>query len=377
MKDKKLFAVTMVKNEMDVIESFVRYNLHIFDGMIILNNGSTDGTAHILKQLKDEGLPLFIIEDSDREYEQDRKTTQLLQKAVYEFQADIVVPLDADEFLIHMDKGNPREILKQVEPNSYNLVKWRTYVPDFRENEKFIPARITMARDDSIEEFYKVVIPKELIENYGVKLTFGNHEILYDTQYKHLIKRVFNQNMRIAHFPIRSKEQVISKIGTTWIYNLARNERKDGQNFHQKIIFDKLKENPDLRDEDVIEFAKKFALKSDQPVILKEDPIDLTFCKDTKIRYTIDQVKPLSTILEGSEWISQSFANYKKESKEEIRRLQNKIESISLEKQELSQNNHVTEQRLKRKIKEYENSKSWIITAPLRKIGAKLRKPFD
>ena len=89
----------MVKNEIDIIESFIRYNLNIVDGMIILDNGSTDSTLNIIKNLKDEGLPVFYIEDEDRKYEQDKKMTQLLNKAVDEFDADIIIPLDVDEFI--------------------------------------------------------------------------------------------------------------------------------------------------------------------------------------------------------------------------------------------------------------------------------------
>jgi len=41
---------------MDIIESFIRYNLNILDGMIILDNGSTDNTLTILKNLKKEKM---------------------------------------------------------------------------------------------------------------------------------------------------------------------------------------------------------------------------------------------------------------------------------------------------------------------------------
>ena len=67
--NKKIFSISMVKNEMDIIESFVRYNINIFDGMIILDNGSTDETIKILSQLKIEGLPLIVIKDEDREFD--------------------------------------------------------------------------------------------------------------------------------------------------------------------------------------------------------------------------------------------------------------------------------------------------------------------
>ena len=63
---KKILSISMVKNEEDIIESFVRYNINIFDGIIILDNGSTDDTLKILKQLQKEGLSLIILEDKDR-----------------------------------------------------------------------------------------------------------------------------------------------------------------------------------------------------------------------------------------------------------------------------------------------------------------------
>ena len=153
----------MVKNEMDIIESFVRYNINIFDGMIILDNGSTDDTLEILKLLKSEGLSLFLLEDGDREYDQAAKMNQLLLKAVNEFNADIIVPLDADEFLVSAIKGNPRKIMEKIDDTSYFQIKWKTYIPDFEKNENktFIPSKITFVRDESLEEFYKVIIPNE------------------------------------------------------------------------------------------------------------------------------------------------------------------------------------------------------------------------
>ncbi|MDP3035130.1 MAG: glycosyltransferase family 2 protein [Methanobacteriaceae archaeon] len=71
---KTIFSISMVKNESDVIESFVRYNLNILDGMIILDNQSSDNTLEILNLLKKEGLNLYIIKDEDREFDQAIKT---------------------------------------------------------------------------------------------------------------------------------------------------------------------------------------------------------------------------------------------------------------------------------------------------------------
>ena len=99
--------------------------------MIILDKGSTDNTLTILKNLKKEGLHVFYFEDVDSKFEQDKKMTQLLKMAVDEFNADIIVTLDADEFITSNNLGNPRKILEKLESPNYYLVKWKIYIPDF------------------------------------------------------------------------------------------------------------------------------------------------------------------------------------------------------------------------------------------------------
>ena len=47
----KIAIVSMVRNEADVIESFVRHNLQVADALYIIDHASTDGTGEILQQL--------------------------------------------------------------------------------------------------------------------------------------------------------------------------------------------------------------------------------------------------------------------------------------------------------------------------------------
>ena len=67
----------MVKNEVDIIESFIRYNSKIVDEMIILDNGSTDDTVNVINNLINEGLSIALIHDEDSFYNQDVKMTKL------------------------------------------------------------------------------------------------------------------------------------------------------------------------------------------------------------------------------------------------------------------------------------------------------------
>ena len=61
----KVVSITMVKNEVDIIESFIRYHLNIVDEMIILDNCSSDETPLIISKLIDEGLPIRLLDDSN------------------------------------------------------------------------------------------------------------------------------------------------------------------------------------------------------------------------------------------------------------------------------------------------------------------------
>ena len=374
---KQIFSISIVKNEMDILESFVRYHTNIFDGMIFLDNKSTDKSVNILTLLKNEGLPIYIFEDEDEEFNFQKKINQILLIAVEKFKADIIVPLDADEFLISSKKGNPRKILERIEFPTFNLAKWKTFVPTFnKENvEKFIPSKIIYARDDAVETFYKAILPRELVEKYNVELVNGSHDLTYDQQYKNSIKRIYNSDLIIAHYPIRSKEQTISKIVVGWINEMNRFDRKEGENFHWKKIFNQIKKDEEIDNEDIINFAKEFALKEDNLQInIQEDPIDLTFCHNLEIIYTPDKINPFSNLLERFEFLSKSHLDFKRKSIYNETCYNDKIDDLSMKLSELHNEKVVEEKFLNGKIDQYKNSLSWKITSPLRKIGNIIRK---
>ncbi len=382
MASKKILSISMVKNEIDIIESFVRYNLNIFDGMIIQDNNSTDGTLETLNLLKNEGLPLFIFEDEDNNYDQSIKTNLLLLKAINEFKADIIVPLDADEFLISSANGNPRIILEKIDENEIYYAKWKTYVPTFsvKETEKFIPSRIKFCRDENIEEFYKVICTANLLTNYAAKISKGNHELFFEENEGQFIKKIKNNDLRIAHFPIRSCDQTISKVLIGWTNTLSSLDRQEGDSFHLKEMYDKIKENK-IKNEDIIHFAKEYSLINKNQVInIVENPIDLSFCENIEMKYNNHEINPMANFLENCEKMSISYSNMQKDmQKEKVLQeelLYNKIkeyDQISRSYSNLKKEKILKEELLLKKIKSYKNSKSWTLTSPLRKITNKLR----
>ena len=52
---KKRVGLSMVRNESDVIETFIRHNLILLDELHIVDHNSSDNTREILTLLKQEG----------------------------------------------------------------------------------------------------------------------------------------------------------------------------------------------------------------------------------------------------------------------------------------------------------------------------------
>ena len=56
----RLLGAAHVRNEADIVEAFVRHNLALLDGIAIVDHTSVDETPDILRELKAEGLAIYV-----------------------------------------------------------------------------------------------------------------------------------------------------------------------------------------------------------------------------------------------------------------------------------------------------------------------------
>lgn len=237
---KRIVSVSMVKNEADIIESFVRHTLRFVDHMIILDHDSIDQTGDILFKLQQEGLPLIVQHYYAVEYSQAELTTDLMWQAFDQLSADLVLPLDADEFLLPEQKGiSCRNLLEHLDEKVVYFFPWVNYAlqyPDV-DQDRFLLARPCI-RQRSPERLCKVAVGREVAQKYHLILYQGNHSVKPTLNKSDDVLQCVLSNLHIAHFPWRGQEQALSKISVGWVNNVSRYSMLTDFASHWKKEFD-------------------------------------------------------------------------------------------------------------------------------------------
>lgn len=260
---KKIYATSQVKNEADIIESFIRYALVHFDGIFLTDDGSTDNTLDIIHALSVEFPGRVIVvplrKKGDAECRLDHNRNKLLQLAFEEYNADIVVPLDADEFLITENAKNVRQYLEELNDNACYLCRWKTFIYSPYEGDmqisSFVPSRYMYYRDPRvIPEMTKVVVLRKPWYEAALSLVLGNHTVKSTSNMSFSLIEL--HDLFIAHYPIRSIDQIKSKIIKFRLHNLAVPDMAPGQSSHNEIMYHQLKKNHlELSNDDVLAFS--------------------------------------------------------------------------------------------------------------------------
>jgi hypothetical protein len=210
-------SLSMVKNEEDIIEAFVRYNLKSVDHMFIADNLSTDGTMDILQALKAEGLPLTITTDDDQALKQNEKMTAMYRSAYRHHAFDYVFLLDADEFL----EVNREEMIALRQSRGGATAYYVKRVNFLYGGEVADGANLAlfdvMSVRDTIPASDKSMIFHDADKCGGFKIGNGNHHVRdWSRSEPHVSVKPEKDFALIRHLPLRSIEQYVQKSLLGW-----------------------------------------------------------------------------------------------------------------------------------------------------------------
>jgi hypothetical protein len=225
----RVWSVSMVRNEVDIVEAFVRHNLTVVDGMAIIDHGSIDGTVEVLAALAREKLPLVLVSSAVPGYLQEQMTTSFARDVFGQTGADFVLTLDADEFLKVPSRPAFDRALLAIPKDMNGLLRWLTYVPDFAAAPPGMLPILRSARRLANERhiFHKALMSRHLLARPEAMLSNGNHFVARTfrgtSEDAEPHARIRNEFAAIAHVPIRSAAQFVTKVAIKKLGRIAAN----------------------------------------------------------------------------------------------------------------------------------------------------------
>jgi hypothetical protein len=235
----KLVGIGTVKNEADVIESFVRHNLSLLDLLVLVDDGSVDGTKEILLALEAEGLNLITLDwDGSAGYDQSLKLSELLLVLTSRGEFDWVFPLDADEAIDCASRTTLERALQQVGKGQVSAIPWRTFIPtsgdDWSQLNPFL--RIVNRRERESPQYYKIAIPVNQKKLEPIVIATGSHKAQRAITFKPLLMGGL-EGVTLAHFPVRTPEQLVRKVISGWLATIAEGPGRPSRCFHWRDMY--------------------------------------------------------------------------------------------------------------------------------------------
>lgn len=228
----KVFAVAMVRNEIDIIDGFLSYHDQILDGMIIADMQSSDGTSEVIEQHsrrsgKIERITLPYL----AKYQSEVITS--LSKMAFSQGADWVFCIDADEFLQVESKRDLEQKLKDFGGEVMHL-PWINLVPKefgafshFNLNQEFYWS-------GRASSYCKVAFSRNYSESFpDYVVAAGNHNVSPDIS---LPQEDLRLGFPMLHLPVRSVERARYKAANALDLQKRKHNLLRGEGSHHKAI---------------------------------------------------------------------------------------------------------------------------------------------
>lgn len=234
----RLIAISLIKDESDIIELFLRINSRVVDKFYIVDNGSCDTTLHIINKMREEGFDITVFSQPSLDYQQSELTLKLLKTAAAQEVFDWAFILDADEF-INIPRDEVEEELTKIPRTAVGSLIWSTWIPngdDYKNHYNPLWSCFRRLKKEH-REFHKVIVPYQLVNM--IKLGPGNHEAFYDGGAK--IPNAPLSCGKLDHVPVRSGEQLMSKIMIGSYKTILKRNRAVLENYHWNVMMDTLR----------------------------------------------------------------------------------------------------------------------------------------
>lgn len=291
----RLVGLAIVRNEEDILEASIRHNLRALDAIAVVDHGSDDATPAIVDALVAEGLPVDRVRDEALEFRpaalRDAHAARLLAAG-----ADVVVPVDADEFLRIASRSEFERAVRAAGAGVPLAIPSTIHALPFAGesgSEAAIAARLLRARrrDDGRPAERKFVVHGGAAEARDGRATPRDLDAAVAS---------------IAHVPIRGAAQFIGKVA---VGHLARLLAGDAPGGPWAEVYPAILAGHRYNDDELLAILSNYGAGTDrrEPATVRwvDAPIDI----GATLRVTPDAVgRPLARILGFGERVAAEIA---------------------------------------------------------------------
>lgn len=233
---EKTKVFCMVKNELDIIEYFIKWNSYLcgISNLYIIDNLSDDGTWEYLSNVKKKynNFNLFRTPDDFNFVNKKDFINEIVNKN--KLDSEFILILDCDEFLIAKDNDIKKQfdIFRSDKHGVCRLPDYRVYnyKNNFQENIDFIDDASICFRDTYAKCLFKTNSFKNITDN-------GNHNFK--------IRIFLKTELRILHFHNRNIFSYLSKkmnilkgyLGKNFnVENINKNRKRSGSHVAEELM---------------------------------------------------------------------------------------------------------------------------------------------
>ncbi len=207
----KIIAYLCVYNEEDILEENVLYHTAQQGvDIVVIDNGSTDATADIIKRLAGENRILDHVR-----YTTERFSLQQLTRAGFELarkhNPDWIIHLDASTFL---ESGSGSDVplseqIRKADEAGYNVISLASY--DFYPTERDDPDESSVFKRMKFyaNTIYTNRLQEKIFKNLDGLLTHNGHKIIFP---KSAEKKISDKKAVMRHYIFRSAPHGVRKI---------------------------------------------------------------------------------------------------------------------------------------------------------------------
>ena len=229
----KIDAITMIRNEVDIVNACVAQSEALFNNHSFVDMQSTDGTRETLEQARLAGTISLYNFRTNAKYQSE--ITETLVREHARSGADWIFLLDADEFLKIDSRSHLEAMLKEF-LNDVMHLPWLNMIPsEFGSYDKFSMDQ-EFRWTGRASSFRKVALTSKFVtENSSFSLSMGNHTV---SSLNGGSSSPEVLGIPLLHIPIRSKDRLNYKANReeTVLGNKVNGQSDDGM--HLKGIKD-------------------------------------------------------------------------------------------------------------------------------------------